>query len=239
MKKIIALIMIAVSLLSVVSCKNNNGDSQNSNATLAMFESYFASSVPTKAVTSIRYSYPGMEATGEITLETGTVDGKTATKLTRKVDKLRDLEDLNLRPFKNTTQNKWYLEGSGVSENKGRTWNAEGKNFAPVEGSISLDLKEEYFDEITYKEETGVLTLKVSADNAKKVLAKFVDANAEFDYDTVITVIAAGGRIASVKIEYTIEEDEFGDIGSEVVIEEAKMVIKTNYSYDIQSISFD
>ncbi len=240
MKKILALILIAVSLLSVVSCKNTgNGNDKNSNETLAKFEEYFASSIPTKSETDITYAYPGMEATGNIVLVTGTVDGKTATMLTRRVDTLRDLEDLNLRPFKNLAKNLWYLEGQGTSDNKGRTWDENGKNFAPVEGSISLNLKEEYFSEIKYNEETNILILNVPAANAKTVLSKFIDSSTSFEYDTVITIVAAGGRIASIKIDYVIEEEEFGDIGNEVVIEEAKMTIKTSYSYDIQDISFE
>ncbi len=234
MKKILALMLIAASLFTFVACIG-----KNSNSDLAKFEEYFEASVPTKSETTIKNSYSGNTFEGKIILTTGTVDGKAASKLESRVATLRDLEDLNLNPYKTSSENIWYLEGKGISENKGRKWDPEGENFAPVEGSISINLKAKNFEEINYDAEKETVTLTVAAENAKSVLEDLIEEDREFNYPVTITISAAGGRIASIEIEYVIESYVVGDIGSEVEVEDVKVTIKTNYSYDIQDITLN
>ncbi len=235
MKKILAIILVLACVFSVVSCKKKNPESTY----LTEYTEYLASSAPTKSETHIKQTYSTLVLESSVMITTGTIDGKTASILQSKVQTLESLDELTLNHISEKTTTHWYLEGKGLSTNKGRKWDETGKNFAPTQGSIVLDLSEDNFSEIAYNEETGVLVLTVPAANSKKVLADFVPESQDFAHDTVITLSAAGGRISSIKIEYTVESYDIGDIGNEVEFVGMTVVIEANYSYDIQDISFD
>ena len=60
-----------------------------------------------------------------------------------------------------------------------------------------------------------------------------------FEYDAYITITAAGGRIVSIVVEYTIPADVIGDIDNLIDVEEIDVVIETTYSYGLQEIVMD
>jgi hypothetical protein len=258
MKKILALLLILTCLFSVVACNNDtpdngdqntpdNGNTGNNDVTidpetdpLGYFSALLKTSVPTLSEVVATQKFGKNVLTDTVTIATGTVDGLKASKLVRVEQKLNDVENQELNYITSSTSETWYLEGKGTSTNKGRRWNADGKDFAPSENSIRLFLKEEYFTEYNYDAETGTLVLEASWEYASQVLAYILpSADYVHEYDTTITMVAAGGRITSITIEYEVEEEDLGDINVSVTAPDTTVVIAANYYYDLQDITFN
>ena len=255
MKKILSVILVLACMLALFSCDfnlpfgngGNNGDNANDHGdSLSAYRQMYASSVPTKSVTTITEAYDKNTLTSVHTLTTGQIDGKVVTVLDSTVQTLNNisLEDatsLNLKPINEKKTSQWYYEGKGITYNKGKTWDASGVDFAPNAGSITINLDESNFKQVTYTKDTeaGVetLVLEVEAEKMDSVLANFMYEGQTFGYDSVITIIAAGGRISSIIIEYTIEEYTIGEMETEIEIREIDMSIRVDYAYDLQEIT--
>ena len=265
MKKIIAIILAVCCLFAVVSCGNKNPDptptptpTPDPNPTpdsgntdpvddvakrIDDVSVMFLSLVPThaKTTTTSTFGIVVLNTVQELTI--GTVDGVDATKLVTVTELLSDVKGGGNLVITNT-QELWYIEGRGTTSNKGRTWNAEGTDFAPVPGSISLNLAADYLAEKAYDAENEVLTLKVTAENAINVLGSFTP-DSDISGDVIITIATAGGRISSIKIEYTVPEKtidyvpdpEFPEDTEEMTVEEIKVVTVVEYDYDYQPIT--
>ncbi len=266
MKKLLALLLILTCLLSVVACNkddtpdnggntdtdindgtnndNTNGDEDKGPTpetdVLGYFSALLSKSAPTKSevVTTEKFGRNTLVSTTTIT--SGTVGGVKASKLVVVEQALNDVDKQELNLITTKTSETWYQEGMGTSTNKGRRWNAEGTDFAPKAGSIKLFLKEEYFTEYEYDAETGTLVLESSWEYAAQVLSYILpSADYTHEYDTTITMTAAGGRITSITVEYTVDEEDLGDIDVSVTAPETKVTIEANYSYDLQDITFN
>jgi len=244
-------------VLSFASCnitnifnKNNGNGGGNGGQTntdvISNYKNMYAASVPTKSVTTITEAYEKNTLVSVHSLTTGQIDGKVATRLDSTVQTLNDvsLDDANkltLNPIRTQKSSQWYYEGKGVSYNSGKTWDENGVNFAPVAGSISINLDESNFKSVNHTVEGGVetLVLEVDADKMDVVLSNFMYEGQTFGYDATVTIVSAGGRISSILIEYVVEQYEIGEMDTEVVISEINMSIRVDYSYDLQDISFD
>lgn len=245
MKKIFAILLVVACMFSVASCslfgpKDPVDQVSNERADITLFNQMLKESVPTKAVTVVEQKLGRTTYESTYTLTTGTVGGKTATTLVSQVQSLRALDEgVTTDSVVTKTEYLWYLEGQGVSTNRGKKWDAEGTNFAPKAGTLSFNLKGENFEEIEYDEESTTLYLTVTADKASEVLKNFLAPEQVFEYDAFITIAAAGGRIVSITVEYTIPADVIGDIDNLIDVEEIEVVIETTYSYGLQEIVMD
>ena len=244
MKKIFAILLVIACMFSVASCSPLGGGNQpvednNERADITLFNQMLKESVPTKAVTVVEQKLGRTTYESTYTLTTGTVGGKTATTLVSKVQSLKSVTEGNTEAIETKTEYLWYLEGQGVSTNRGKKWDPEGTNFAPKAGTLNFDLKGANFEEIEYDEEEGSLYLTVTADKASEVLQNFLAPEQVFEYDAFITITAAGGRIVSIVVEYTIPADVIGDIDNLIDVEEIDVVIETTYSYGLQEIVMD
>ena len=241
MKRIIAILLALCCVFSVVACDNKGGDSTGGQEldTLAKFSAMFASSVPTKSVTEVTEEFGGVTLNSVYTLTTGTANGKATSIYTSSVETLNSIENAELKLKKTSKQEKWYYEGLGISTDKGRRWNADGVDFAPVAGSLALNLKEEYIEFYEYKvnDATETLYLEVTYEYATTVLSAFLNDDQVIDEDVYITVVAAGGRITSMQIEYCVYQHDVGSDDNSVVFDDMVVLIDVSYSYDIQDIN--
>jgi predicted small lipoprotein YifL len=244
MKKIFAILLVVACMFSVVSCnlfgpKEEPEEQPKDRADIVLFNQMLKESVPTQAVTVVEQKLGRTTFESTYTLTTGTVAGKAATTLESKVQTLKSVQEGNTEAIETTTEYLWYLEGKGISENRGRKWDPEGTNFAPKVGTLIFNLKSENFEEIEYDEEKSTLYLTVLADKSTEVLKNFLAPEQVFEYDAFITITAAGGRIISITVEYTIPGDVIGDIDNLIDVEEIEVVISTTYSYGLQEIDMD
>lgn len=240
MKKIIAILLVIVCMFSVASCSlfGKDEEDETTNPALKLYKDMLATSVPTQSVTVVEHTLGKTKFESTYTLTTGMVDGKAATTLVSEVQSLNDVTSNDLDHIVTTVTKEWYLEGKGTKVNN-KAWNEEGKNFAPVAGSLWFNLKEENFSEISYDEAASTLVLTIPADKASTVLGYYIGSEDEFEYDATLTIVAAGGRIVNIKIEYTIDATTVGDIDSQIDIDEIDVVIEATYSYGLQEINMD
>ena len=253
MKKIIVLLLVVCCLFTAVSCDKEDGSGalddikdvfgkeEPTDSNLLKFNDMFASSAPTKAETVVSQKFNNnVELKSKFVLTTGTVDGKIATTLVSEIQTLSDIAGGTLNHISTNTSYNWYYEGMGTSTDRGRNWNAEGKDFAPKSGTLEMDLRDEYIADMSYTSDNAseTLVIFVEAENTSKVLANFLGDEA-LEYDVKITVVAAGERITSVLIEYVIDEHLLGDDGSIVEISDTEVAIEVNYSYDIQAVTLE
>lgn len=238
MKKIFALLLAICCLFSVVACGNDDGNVEPpADDVLARFNQMLNTSVPTKSVSTATEIMEKVELVSTYTLTTGTnQDGKRATLLVSEVQTLQDAESNFVSHIKTTKTREWYIEGEGTFKNN-RLVDEEGVDFAPVAGSLALNLDSSLF-EYEYDEESDTLTLYVDYENSAAVLAPMLTEDQEFEYDLVITIVAAGGRISQIDVAYMIESHDVGD-DDEIIVEIGDMdvVISTVYEYNTQQIT--
>ena len=163
-------------------------------------------------------------------LVTGYIDGKLATVMTTEYDKVKYVADGATEVVQNfaglESSVKEFLQGKGTREN-GRGWKSDGKNFAPTARNITLNITETNIKRAKYSEAlyNNVLTFYVDVDNIDEV---FGEGMLVSDSDVKVTIVNNGATITSVTIEYSIESDD--------VYPAQEIVMKTDYSYDIQKV---
>lgn len=263
MKKILALLLALTCIFSVFACQNDPADQPSDDAgnngtnppaddndttppademtVLERFSAMLRASTPTKSVVTATETFSKNVLTSVTTLATGTtVEGLEASVLEIKKQTLNDADGTTLELVGESVTEHWYLEGRGLSTNKGRKWDANGTNFAPKENALRLYLNEEFIDSYEYDEATETLVLNVTWEYASDVLAYFLPtADYALEQDVKITITAAADRVTGITIEYFIESDEIGDITTSVEIPKITVVVDAKYTYDIEEITFD
>ena len=240
MKKIIAMILALLCVFSIVSCKDDTEEVEKTPEELAIEATLdcYAASAPTKIVTkSVRdFGANAYKLNGEYILVTGRIDGKIATVRTYSQEQLLPVEDgagsVIVDPIQTFTGSEEYLEGKGRRTNGG-TWIADGLNFAPTAGSLSINITAENVTGITYTEAkfNNVLSFTVAYDKVDEVFGTDADENSYFDNDSdvKVTIINDGAVITRVTIEYTIDEDDEYPAQS--------VIIDTVYTYELEAVT--
>ncbi len=255
MKKIIALLLALCCLFAVVSCNDNNtdgdgsgnGDGSGDNSVLdgaageqmkAVLE-MFDDSIPTRSDTTTTQTIGGnvvLESTAS--LVTGTIEGKAVSVYNGSYSSLREVGN-TLNMTAPQTESKWYVEGKGVTDDKGATWDAEADDFAPKEGFIRLNLSAEMVYEAVYDEVYESLLLKIKKEHATSVIGAYLEEGQTIDSDIEVTVVTAGGRITGIKLAYTVPKHEISvdDSDAKIEVQETKVVIDAKYQYNHQKIN--
>jgi hypothetical protein len=239
MKKIFALILAICCLLSMIACGGFSGEAKEQlEAAITMLEE----TVPTKVVSTTTQTFGKTKLVAVATLTTGTIGGVAAATFVNNYQVFEDVDSGNYDEVRDVQETMWYVEGKGVSTNKGQSWDAEAANFAPTAGFIGLNLDEKYIESAEYDSATGALTIKISEENVGAVLKSYLAEGEVIESDVYITIVSAGGRISSISLEYYIpegeiyldeEETEYIEVG------ELSVVITAVYTYDTQRITME
>ena len=203
----------------------------------------YADSVPTKVVTNTDvefYDYYDtlvytLVATSE--LKTGSKDGKLTTTRVTSIDRLLDIAagagDVILEPFSPVKKTEEYQQGLGRRTNGG-SWRADGLNFAPTSRMITLAITEDNITNVKYTEAlyNNVLTFTVPVANIDAVFGVDAKGDSKIVSDTAVkvTLVNNGAVVTSVQIEYE-------RIGDDDTYPTQLVIMKTEYSYDIQDVN--
>lgn len=245
MKKIIALILALSCVFALVACSK-----EENNEIFDKFNGYLDVSAPTKSVTTTTQTIGNLDLKSTATIVTGSIDGKTVSIYENVYQQLASAEGSNtLEPIEEKSTVKWYYEGKGVNTNKALNadktdykWDAAGVNFA---GKIGFKLNAKDFASCEYDEVTETLKLTIARENASTVLGSLLYEGQQIDSEVIVTMKAAGGRISSIQLEYTIPahslefEISGGDDYGFVEIESIKMVINSVYTYAVERITLE
>jgi len=250
MKKLLALLLALVCVLSIASCgiknnNNNNGDNPSNKELLELYAGYLSVSIPTKSEVTTTVTEGNNVLISTNTLTTGSITdnsgSKAATTLVTKAQTFNSIETGMLNLVDEKVTEEWYLEGKGVSTNKGRSWK-DGTNFAASAGSLQLGLSEENFTSITYDKDKGELVLVCSADTAASVIGYYLPGDYDHYYETTVTISAFGDKITGIKISYAIEDRPAGDEDdpdASIYVDYTTVEVNAVYEYGLQTINLN
>ena len=238
MKKIIAVILALCCIFTVVSCDQGTMDEVTSAQLDAMLE-MFDDSIPTKSETYTTETIgKNVVIKSRATLVSGHIGSLKASVYEGSYQSLSEVGN-TLSMVKTETESKWYVEGKGVSTDKGVTFNAEEGDFAPTEGFIKIKISKNMVSEAEYDEQTSTLKLTIPKKHATEVVGAYLEKGQTIDSDIIVTLTCAGGRITGLKLEYsipthmiTVPESE-----TEIQVPDTTVVVEAIYSYGLQSIT--
>ena len=222
MKKIIALLLVVCSCLSVlVSCGSNDVDSVG-----AMFKN----SQPTKVVATTTQTFEGRVLESEYTLTVGLIDGKSAAIYEGTEDKMRDVESGSgeeiVGPIETVVTKLWYHEPRGVCDatQTPYKWDKNVESFVPEKGAVALNISSKYIKDYTYADKT--LTFTVSKEDSEAVFGEALNAAAN------VVIVNDGAVVTYVEISYVAPADSSKNLPEQTI------VIKVEYTYDLETITF-
>lgn len=232
MKKIIVLMLtIALCVASLTSCgffqKLKSGFKSPLDDVAVMYEN----SAPTKVVATTKQSFKSYELNSSYELITGQVDGMTASVYIVTSQELESLASAGgtdiVKPLiKTTTSRTEAIDGVG-SRTDGGPWNAEGSINSIGRGAMAINLDKKSVTDVTY--ENHVLTFTIPNANIGIVLGESY-ANGIVS-DVKVTIVDDGAVITSIELHYTLAGNDKANLP------ESEMVVKVEYTYDIEQIT--
>lgn len=223
MKKILSLIIVLACALSLFACGGGNGGNGDLTDIQAINKMYSVS-CPTKIETTSTQLIEGRTLTGTETIIAGKIDGKDAAVYEYSYEQFAAIEDASSSPIVTTQRRTEYLEGYGT-RNNGGSWNAEGADFSPKNGSIAIVLTDETVENETLSEDGKTFTCTVKAENTAAV---FGEARA-VAADVSVTITTNGTVVTGVVLTY--------NVAATASTPAVAVTITTNYSYDIEAIT--
>ncbi len=227
--KVVAIVLLSALLVSVcVSC----GKKKTINQIVEMY----SNSAPTKIVSQTVQTSGDITVTGKYTLLTGTIGGVAAAIYEEEYQEMRTVEEGGQSTtiyeyIKDVHKLYQYVEGKGTRELHPdtkielTTWDPNGHAYTIEQGSFALNLNKDNIDDIEYDESSKTFTATVSSGNTGSVFGQ------DIPVDVTIKIVNDGAQITSVHVEYTLPAE--GDV------QETKIVIDVEYTYDNERINLD
>lgn len=235
MKKVITLALImALCAVCCVSCiPSKNGSNSNNTATNPVDDvaKMYTQSAPTKIVATTKQTIASVELNCSYELINGTVDNLPASVYTVITEELETVENGGgtdvIKPLiKSITRKTEAIQGIGSRINGGE-WDPEGVVYSITKGDMAINLDKNCLANVEYKDK--VLTFTVSAANAGTVLgSKYA---ADIAGDVQVTIVTDGSVVTSIELTYPLKGDEAANLV------QSQMVVKVEYSYDIEKIT--
>ena len=247
MRKLIAALLALCCIFAVVACDNQGGEDEGlgnlDEATAAQVDAVlnmFDDSIPTRSETNTTENVGQVVIKSSAYLATGQIGGKKASVYEGSYQSLSEVGN-NFDMVQTEKKSKWYVEGQGVSTDKGVTWNAEEGDFAPDEGFIKISLKKSKIKSAKYYTATSTLEVVIDKAYATEVVAAYLEPGQTIDSDITITIVTAGGRITGLNLVYSIPSHEIQvpDSDATILIPETKITVDAKYSYGLQTITLD
>ena len=246
MKKLIALILAICCLFAVVSCDFGGADeglgdideatSAKIDEVLAMFDD----SIPKRSETKTTETVGNVTIESSAYLATGTIGGKVATVYEGSYQSLSEIGN-NFDMVQTEKESKWYVEGKGVSTDKGVTWDAAGVDFAPKEGFIKVTLNKSRIKTASYNAETSTLEVVIAKQYATEVVGEYLEKGQTIDSDITITIVTSGGRVTGLKLQYSIPSHQIDvpESDATIQVQETTVVVDAKYFYGEEIITLE
>jgi len=192
---------------------------------------------PTKVVINTKQSFGDYVLSGKSTFKSGKVDGYAAAVFENTYQQLRDIEsgsNAEIVDIIETITELWeYSEENGYRENGGK-WDPYGYDFSPMAGDIAINISEELITEFVNDAENGMVTFKVSADNAEKVFGEALTSDRDYkvEGDISVTIYYSVADITGISYSYSVKNSDNKNHPT-VAIE-----VSAEYSYKTETIAF-
>lgn len=230
MKKIIVLMLtIALCVAAFSSCglfKKNKEASP-----LEKVSSMYSQSAPTKIVATTNHTIASLQLNNKYELVTGYVDDAPASVYTVTTEELESVEnggatDIKKPHIKTTTKVTEAIQGIG-SRTNGGDWNTQGSVYVINRGGMALNLDEASVTDVNYAD--NVLTFTIPQANVATVLG--ADYSSNIASDVKVTIVNDGAVITSVELHYSLAGNAATNLP------QSEMVVKVEYTYDLEKIT--
>lgn len=232
MKKIIALILLAVLSVSLLTgCSIFGG---NSKTEIEWVLDCYARSYPHLIRVESTQQFGANTLNSETVIVRGSVAGDFVACMTVDGEQMRSIQDGSGKtvygPIEELDSETWFRMNVGTSTDK-VNWDPEGTNFFPAQGSFALPIDADYLKNVKYEGGPNDGTLSFTVE--KGDTAKFFGEDGKVDTDVSVEIVTGGGNVTSVKITWTVPANTAA--GVEIM----NVTIKTQYDYTQQKISLD
>ena len=238
MKKIIILALVmalcAACFASCIPSKEDNKTDNNNDVVTTPVDDVakmYKQSLPTKIVATTKQTISSVELNCSYELVNGTVDNLPASVYTVYTEELESIENGGgtdvIKPLiKSTTRKTEAIQGIGSRVNGG-DWDPAGVVYSITRGAMAINLDKNSITGDKY--ENNVLTFTVPVANAATV---FGEKNAaDIASDVKVTITTDGAVVTSIELIYSLK----GDAAANLI--ESEMVVKVDYTYDLEKIT--
>ena len=224
MKRILAFLLVAVMALTLLASCAEDGVSQ--------VAKYYENSAPNKIVAVSTQQFGSHLIDMTTTITKGYVNAKDAATKTVVGKRMRSLEegsgDTVHAYIEDIDTTEWYVDGMGVSTDKGYTWDAYGETFVPEAGLIAINLDKALLEEVSYVDNT--LEFKVAKDN---VAAVFSDSIEDMTGDVECKIYDDGAVVTGITVTWTLP----ADADENFIGEDMEISIVVTYTYDLERLN--
>lgn len=238
MKKILILALVfALSMVCCVSCipsKNEDTNNQNNQTEASPLEKVtkmYADSKPTKIVATTSQTIGSVVLECSYELVNGLVDNTPASVYIVNTQELETVENGGasdvIKPLiKSVTRKTEAIQGVGSRVNGGE-WDPSGEVYPITQGDMAINLDKNSVTNVEFKD--NVLTFTIPQANAGTVLgSKYATDIAS---NVQVTIVTDGSVVTSIELNYSLKGN------AEVNLIESEMVVKVDYSYDLEKIT--
>ena len=241
MKKIIILALVmALCAACFVACipskDNNNGNNNDNNnnvvsTPLEQVAKMYKQSAPTKIVASTKQTISSLELNCKYEIINGTIDDFPASVYNMYTEELETVENGGgsevIKPLiKSTTRKTEAIQGIGSRVNGG-DWDPSGTVSTITPGAMAINLDNNSVTDVEFKD--NVLTFTVPVANAATVLGE--SYSADIASDVQVTIVTDGAVVTSIELHYSLK----GNDAAHLI--QSEMVVKVEYSYDLEKIT--
>ena len=228
MKKIIVFMLVmALCVTAITSCGKSNPKK-----IINDINEMYANSAPTKVVATTKQTIASVELNCSYSLVNGYVNNDMAASVYTEIK--QELESVEnggatevIKPLvKETKKVTEAIEGVG-SRNNGGSWDSQGSVDVIKPGAMAINLDEEVLKNVKY--ENNVLTFTIPKADVAKVLGK--SYSSDISSDVKVTIVDDGAQVTSIELRYNLNGNE------ELNLPESQMVVKVEYTYDLETIT--
>ena len=224
MKKIISLIVMVACILGLVACGGGGSDIDPAKDPIAAINRMYSVSCPTKIEGTAERKIGDRVYESTEMIIVGKVDGKDAAVYESSYEELASIEEGAETPIVTRVTRVEYLEGKGTRTNGGN-WDAEGKSFAPTNGSIAINITSETVSNAAFSEDGKTFTCTVKAANTAAVFGE----GEGIASDVSVTITTNGTQVTAVEMSWQVAATEETPA--------VEVTVRTVYSYDLEVIS--
>ena len=223
MKKIISLIVMVACMFTLFACGEGDGSDTAKNP-IAAINRMYSVSCPTKIEGTAERKIGDRVYESTEMIIVGKVDGKDAAVYESSYEELASIEEGAETPIVTRVTRVEYLEGKGTRTNGGN-WDAEGKSFAPTNGSIAINITSETVSNAAFSEDGKTFTCTVKAANTAAVFGE----GEGIASDVSVTITTNGTQVTAVEMSWQVAATEETPA--------VEVTVRTVYSYDLEVIS--
>ncbi len=236
MKKLIAILLVVACMLAMVACGGNvtspgetpiTPSSTEAQEILDALAELIRTSSPTQSKVSTVTGTADVNLKSELTITMGELSGKEAALYVHEYETFNELGAKDAKTL--TVETQEYVEGMGIRVDGGK-WEPDQSSFVRRLQPYRMSLDAEVIKSLRTNEDETIVSFVVPMENVGDVFTNFDSQTlASMISDVTVRIETDGSSVTVMEIIYNSK--------SIPNMENPKVEIKAEYSYDLQSIT--